>query len=71
LRIEHGPDGSDEPVTKQALHPLAGAGRRQADSGCEIERGAATVLLQQPQQAAVDGIKLIGFMIHVRSAPVV
>lgn len=52
-RIEHRPDRGDEPVAEQALHPLAGSGRRQPDTPGKIKRRPAPVFLQQPEQAAV------------------
>ncbi|BCG89343.1 hypothetical protein MesoLj113c_54530 [Mesorhizobium sp. 113-3-9] len=58
-RIEHRPDGSDEPVAEQSFHALAGTGRRQADAHCQIKRGATSIFLQQPQETAIDGVKSI------------
>ena len=63
-RIKHGPDRGDETFAEKALDPLAGAGRRQADTRGEIEGRSTSVLLQQSQKAAVYAIEVTCFRIH-------
>lgn len=49
LRIKHRPHRFNETLAEQPFHSLARTRRRQADTIGEIEGGAPSVFLQQPE----------------------